>query len=78
MGNFYLPAAMGGGIEIALKDLDKAISLNPNLAEAYLWKGVTLRKANRNTEARQALDRAIQLDPNRLWAKEQLQKTPAH
>ncbi len=78
VGNFYVPSSMGGGIDIALKDFDKAISLNPNLAEAYLWKGVTLRKANRNAEARKALERAIELDPNRVWAKEQLEKTPAH
>jgi len=77
VGNFYLPASMGGGVDLAVKDFDKAISLNPNLAEAYLWKGITLRKANRNAEARQALERAIQLDPRRIWAKEQLEKTPA-
>jgi tetratricopeptide (TPR) repeat protein len=77
VGNFYLPVAMGGGTELALSDFDKAISLNPNLAEAYLWKGITLRKAHRNAEARQALQRAVQLDPIRVWAKEQLQKTPA-
>lgn len=78
VGNYYLPASMGGGVDIALKDFDKAISLDQNLAEAYLWKGITLRKANRNAEARQALERAIQLDPKRIWAKEQLEKTPAH
>jgi tetratricopeptide (TPR) repeat protein len=77
VGNFYLPASMGGGVDMALKDLDKAIALNPNLAEAYLWKGVTLRKANRDAEARKSFERALQLDPNRLWAKEQLSKTPA-
>lgn len=77
VGNFYLPGAMGGGTGLALSDFDKAISLNPDLAEAYLWKGITLRKANRNGEARQALQRAVQLDPNRVWAREQLQKTPA-
>lgn len=76
VGNFYLPASMGGGVEIALKDFDKAISLNPNLAEAYLWKGVSLRKVNRNAEARNALERSLQLDPERIWAKEQLAKTP--
>lgn len=77
VGNFYLPSAMGGGVDLALKDLDKAIALNPNLAEAYLWKGITLRKANRDAEARKSFERALQLDPNRLWAKEQLGKTPA-
>jgi len=78
VGNYYLPATMGGGVDVALKDLDKAIALDPNLSEAYLWKGVILKKANRDAEARQAFTQALKLDPNRLWAKEQLSKTPAH
>jgi tetratricopeptide (TPR) repeat protein len=77
VGNYYLPSSMGGGVDIALKDFDKAISLDPKLADAYLWKGIALHKANRNSEARQSLEQAIQLAPNRAWAKEQLQKTPA-
>jgi tetratricopeptide (TPR) repeat protein len=77
VGNFYLPASMGGGVDLALKDFDKAISLSPTLGEAYLWKGIALRKINRHAEARQALQRALQLDPERLWAKQQLNKTPA-
>jgi tetratricopeptide (TPR) repeat protein len=77
VGNFYLPAQMGGGLDLALKDVDKAISLDPKLADAYLWKGVILRKANRNAEARQAFSEALKLDPGRLWAKQQLDKTPA-
>ena len=77
VGNYYLPAAMGGGLDIALKDFDKAISLNPNLADAYVWKGVVLRKAKHDAEARQAFARALQLDPNRLWVRQQLDKTPA-
>ena len=52
VGNYYLPPQFGGGVDLALKDFDKAISLNPNLSEAYLWKGIALRKANRNAEAR--------------------------
>ncbi len=77
VGNYYLPSSMGGGVDVALKDLDKAIALDPGLAEAYLWKGITLRKANRDAEARKSFERALQLDPHRLWAKEQLSKTPA-
>lgn len=77
VGNYYLPSSMGGGIDLALKDFNKAIELDPNLADAYLWKAVTLRKANRDLEARQAFQRALQLDPDRIWAKEQLGKTPA-
>ena len=77
VGNYYLPSSMGGGVELALKDFDKAIELDPNLTDAYVWKAVTLRKANRDAEARQAFQKALQLDPNRIWAKEQLAKTPA-
>jgi Flp pilus assembly protein TadD len=65
---------MGGGVDIALKDLDKAIAIDPKLAEAYLWKGIALRKGGRNVEARQALERAVQLDPDRAWAKQELAK----
>lgn len=78
VGNFYLPSSMGGGPDVAIQDFNKAIAIDPNLADAYLWKGVALRKANREAEARQALEKALQLDPNRLWAKQQLEKTPAH
>ena len=77
VGNYYLPAQMGGGPDVALKDIDKAISLDPQSAEAYLWKGVVLHKANRNAEARQALQQSLKLDPNRVWAKQQLEKIPA-
>jgi len=37
---------------------------------------VTLRKAGRNAEARQALGKAMQLAPERVWIREQLAKTP--
>lgn len=77
VGNYYLPPSMGGGIDVALKDFDTAISLNPKSDEAYLWKGVTLHKANRDSEARQAFQQALNLNPARAWAKQQLDKTPA-
>ncbi len=77
VGNYYLPVSMGGGIDEALKDFDKAAAIDPKLADAYLWKGVTLRKANRPAEARKAFQQALQLNPARLWAKQQLEKLPA-
>jgi tetratricopeptide (TPR) repeat protein len=75
VGNYYLPAAMGGGAEKAIADFRKAIALNPRDAEAYLWLGVALRKLNRDAEARQAFQKSLQLNPSRLWAKQQLEKT---
>jgi tetratricopeptide (TPR) repeat protein len=77
VGNYYLPQALGGGIDLAVKDFEKAIELNPKSAEAYLWLGVALRKQNKNAEAHRALTKAVELNPNRLWAKQQLEKTPA-
>lgn len=77
VGYTYLPPSFGGGVDLALKDFDKAIAIDPNLADAYLWKGVALRKIRRNAAARKAFEKALQLDPNRLWAKQELAKTPA-
>jgi len=77
VGNYYLPQALGGGMEQAIKDFQKAISLDPKSADAYLWLGIALRREKRNADARQALAKAVELNPNRLWAKQQLDKTPA-
>lgn len=77
VGNYYLPEAMGGGPEVAIPDFRQAISLDPDSAEAYLWLGLALRKEHHNAEARQAFTKSQQLDPARVWIKEQLEKTPA-
>jgi tetratricopeptide (TPR) repeat protein len=77
VGNYYLPTQMGGGAKGAIPDFQKAIELDSNNAEAYLWLGLSLRKDNRDAEARQAFTKALELNPNRLWAKQQLDKTPA-
>lgn len=76
VGNYYLPAALGGGLDLAVADFRKSIELDPKDADAYLWLGIALRKQNKNTEARQAFAKAVELDPKRIWAKEQLDKTP--
>lgn len=76
IGKYYLPPMLGGGAETALEDLQKAIELDPKSDEAYLWLGLALRKANRHREAREALSQAVRLNPKRIWAKQQLDKTP--
>jgi len=76
VGNYYLPGSFGGGVDKAIEDFDKAIQLNPKLADAYLWRGVAQRKSGKNLEARKSLIKALDLNPKRLWAKTQLDKTP--
>lgn len=78
VGNFYVPQGLGGGLDLAIKDFQKAIELNPKSDEAYLWLGLAMRKANRNADARKAFSRSLELNPNRIWAKQQLEKTPAN
>jgi tetratricopeptide (TPR) repeat protein len=75
VGNYYLPAAFGGGVERALADFRKAIELDPKSADAHLWLGLALRKANRGAEARAALMKARELNPARVWIRQQLEKT---
>jgi tetratricopeptide (TPR) repeat protein len=77
VGNYYLPQQLGGGTAAAMADFRKAIDLDPKNAEAYLWLGLCLRKENKDAEARQAFTHSLELDPNRVWVKQQLEKTPS-
>ena len=77
VGNYYLPQGLGGGLDLAIKDFQKASELDPHNAEAQLWLGLALRKQNKNADARKAFQKAIELNPSRVWAKQQLDKTPA-
>jgi tetratricopeptide (TPR) repeat protein len=76
VGNYYLPQAFGGGIDLAIKDFRKAIELNPRNADAWLWLGVALRRSNQAAEAQKAFERSLEINPNRVWARQQLEKTP--
>jgi tetratricopeptide (TPR) repeat protein len=76
IGNYYLPAAFGGGTGLAIADFRKAIDLDPQSADAWMWLGLGLRKEKNNSEARRAFARSIELNPSRVWAKKQLEKTP--
>src|SRR5690348_5428653 len=77
VGNYYLPPALGGGMDVAIKDFRKAIELDPKNADAWLWLGIALRHENQVDEARKAIVKSVELNPKRVWAKQQLDKTPA-
>jgi len=77
VGNYYLPQSLGGGLDLAIKDFQKTAELDPQSCEAQLWLGLALRKQNKNADARKAFQKAIELKPARVWAKQQLEKTPA-
>ena len=75
VGYYYLPVNFGGGPDNAIKDFRQAIALDPRSAEAYLWMGIAYKKQHKNADARAALSKALELDPERAWTKEQLAKT---
>ncbi len=77
VGNYYLPSQLGGGPQLAIADFRKALTLDARSAEAYLWLGIALRKTNQNAEAREALAKSLELNPNRVWARQELDKIPA-
>lgn len=77
VGNYYLPPLFGGGPELAIKNFQEAIALDPKSSESYLWLGIAQKKLHKNAEARLSLAKSLELNPGRIWAKEQLEKTPA-
>lgn len=76
IGNYYKPAMFGGGPELSVRDIRHAIELDLKSAEAYLWLGLALRKTHHNAEARAAFTKSLELNPNRVWTRQQLDKTP--
>jgi tetratricopeptide (TPR) repeat protein len=76
VGYYYLPVNFGGGPDNAIKDFKQAIALDPKSADAYLWMGIALKKQHQNAQAREALTKSLQFDPDRAWTKDQLAKTP--
>jgi tetratricopeptide (TPR) repeat protein len=75
VGNYYVPSALGGGFDLATADFRKATDLDPKNADAWLWLGMALRKQNKNADARQAFSKSLELNPQRGWTRQQLEKT---
>jgi len=58
-----------GRTRAALEDFDRAISLNPRLAEGYVGRATVRLDLRRPEEALPDLDRALQLEPNHAAAR---------
>ena len=76
VGNYYLPPSFGGGYEIAIRSFKRALELEPNNAEAWLWLGLAQHRSKQDADARISFAKSLALDPNRVWAKLQLDKIP--
>ena len=76
VGNLYIPPQLGGGAESAIPDFRKAIGIDPKNAEAWVYLGVALRMDKKEDDARQAFNKALELNPNRFWVRQLLVKRP--
>jgi tetratricopeptide (TPR) repeat protein len=76
VGNLYLPSQLGGGAGAAIPDFRKAIEIDPQNAEAWVYLGVALRMDKKEDDARRAFNKALELNPNRFWVRQLLVKSP--
>lgn len=72
-GRLNAPQAFGGGPKPALVQLEKAIAVNPNDAEAYYWMGVCYKRLNNEAKAKECWQKTVELNPLYQRAKELLE-----
>jgi tetratricopeptide (TPR) repeat protein len=80
IGAMFTPSMFGGGVDKAEECLTKALGLFPNdnpappmpawgHAETYIWLGQVYKRRNLIGDARQAYNRALELEPENGWVK---------
>src|SRR5688572_5012740 len=80
IGAMFTPSMFGGGVGKAEEYLNKALALFPNdrpaspmpawgYAEAYIWMGQVHKRRDRMDDARQAFNRALELQPDNGWVR---------
>jgi tetratricopeptide (TPR) repeat protein len=57
-------------LDEALKQFDQVVQENPNLADAYYFRGLVYLNMNKTAEAKADFQKLLQIDPNNQYAKE--------
>jgi len=71
-GRQYLmaPKTFGGDVSKAIDSFKKSLALDPNQDEAWVWLARAYEKQSDKASARDAIQHALQLNPQSLWAQE--------
>ncbi len=67
-------ALLGGDLETALASAEAAVRLGPNSAQAHDILGAILAAQGQKAQAKKALEKALEIDPNLESARERLKK----
>ncbi len=68
------PPQFGGDLEVGIKAIEKAISVNPNLDMAYFHLGRALIKKGEKEKGKEAYQKGLQINPSNGFIKRELGK----
>jgi len=63
------PKMFGGDVLKAIDSFQKSLSLDPSQDEAWVWLAKAYQKQGDKPKAREAIQRALQLNPDNQFAK---------
>jgi tetratricopeptide (TPR) repeat protein len=71
-GRQYLmsPKTFGGDVSKAIDSFKKSLTLDPNQDETWVWLAKAYEKQSDKANARDAIQHALQLNPQSRWAQE--------
>jgi tetratricopeptide (TPR) repeat protein len=64
------PKMFGGDLDKAIESFRKSTQLDPNFDETYVWLAIALRKKGDWAGADQALQQALKLNPQSVFAQQ--------
>lgn len=68
------PPQFGGDIEVGIKAIEKALSINPNLDMAYYHLGRAFLKKGDKGKAKEVLQKGLEINPSNGFIKRDLEK----